>query len=60
MKYFIVFSTVFLAGCGAYERSVAEWTGYSEICVDNVKYIQFTSGATVKYDQDGNVVKCRN
>ncbi len=59
MKYLVIFSTMFLAGCGQLERTTAYYTGYSEICVDNVKYLQFTSGASVKYDENGDVASCK-
>lgn len=49
MKYIIVVMFVpFLNSCGYVERLVATTTGYSEICIEGVKYIQFTSGATEK------------
>ena len=44
---------------GAVHRRIAQYTGYSTICVDGVKYIQFTSGASVQYDANGKVVTCR-
>lgn len=52
-----------LSGCGRLDRFFAGLTGSaSEICHDGVVYLQFTSGATVKYtvDQFGNysIVKC--
>lgn len=57
-KLFVLPLLVALAGCGAMERTTANWTGYSEICVDGVTYIQFTSGATVKVDRNGKPVPC--
>lgn len=47
-----------LTACGSMERTVAHYTGYSEMCVDGVTYIQFTSGATVKVDRNGRPVPC--
>lgn len=48
-----------LAGCGNIDRSVAGLTGgASKTCVDGVKYLQFTSGATVQVDRQGNPVPC--
>lgn len=44
---------------GSVHRKIAEYTGYSTICVDGVKYVQFTSGASVQYDTNGKVVTCR-
>lgn len=57
-KLLILPVLVALAGCGSIERSTATWTGYSEMCVDGVVYIQFTSGATVKVDPSGKPVAC--
>ena len=47
-----------LAGCGNVSRGVAKLTGYSEHCVDGVTYLQFPSGATVKYNPDGSIATC--
>lgn len=44
---------------GTSHRKIAEYTGYSTICVEGVKYIQFVSGASVQYDASGKVVTCR-
>lgn len=43
---------------GQFKRGLAKYTGYSTICVDGVKYIQFVSGASVKYNGDGSIEKC--
>ena len=48
-----------LAGCGKVERMVAGYTGWSSICVEGVEYLQFTSGATVAYNTDGSIKKCK-
>lgn len=45
-------------GSGYFKRQLATYTGYSEICVDGVKYLQFMSGATPKYNPNGSLVKC--
>lgn len=60
MKKLFVASALALAltGCGAVDRGIAKFTGSSEMCVDGVKYIQFTSGATVKYNTDGSIALC--
>lgn len=48
-----------LAGCGKIDRWWAGMTGdASEVCIDGVAYLQFTSGATVKYRADGRVATC--
>ena len=57
-KFIVLVIALALAGCGSIERSTAKWTGYSEMCVDGVVYIQFTSGATVKVDRNGKPVAC--
>jgi hypothetical protein len=51
--------TTLLSGCGWVDRTIAHFTGYSEICISHVTYIQFTSGATVKVDLSGKPVECR-
>ena len=65
MKYalaILVFGTLIalaaFLGSGYLKRQVALYTGYSTICVDGVRYIQFTSGASVKYNTDGTIVRC--
>jgi uncharacterized protein YceK len=59
MKLFLtILMLMLLAGCGQVERATAKWTGYSIMCVDNVSYIQFTSGASVQYNTDGSVKTC--
>lgn len=56
---FVMACLVTLTGCGAVERSAATFTGDGhESCVDGVIYLQFTSGVTVKYNQDGTVATC--
>lgn len=44
---------------GSSHRKIAEYTGYSHICIDNVEYIQFVSGASVAYDTNGKVKTCK-
>lgn len=48
-----------LSACGKIDRMLATATGYSEICVDGVKYLQFTSGASVKYNPNGTIATCK-
>jgi uncharacterized protein YceK len=45
-----------LLGCGNVNKMTAGWTGYTEVTVDGVVYLQFPSGVTVKYNKDGTVV----
>ena len=61
MKKVIVLAVVLvLSGCGALDRVGANLTGNaSESCFKGVKYLQFTSGATVAYNTDGTVMLCK-
>jgi hypothetical protein len=48
-----------LPGCGYVDRSLAGITGsVQETCHAGVTYLQFTSGASVKYLPDGHVTPC--
>lgn len=59
MKYVLLLLVLApLTGCGAFSRSVASLTGYDTACVDHVKYVQFVSGASVKYSSDGKIEVC--
>ena len=60
MKYTaLILVALSLAACGKIDRIEAAITGSSKVCVDGVSYIQFTSGASVQYDQAGKVVTCK-
>ena len=58
MRFTALAVCVLLSGCGNFDRGVAKVTGSSESCIDGVKYIQFPSGASVKYTRDGRVATC--
>lgn len=61
IKVITILAILTLTGCGKVDRFVAGWTGdASETCHGNVMYLQFTSGASVKYNTDGTVAKCHN
>lgn len=50
-KVFITIASLFLlSACGWVNRGTAHLTGTTESCVDGVKYLQFPSGVTVKYE----------
>jgi hypothetical protein len=51
--------TFLLMGCGTLSRGCAKYFGSDEVCIDGVKYIQFTSGASVKYNPDGTIATCK-
>lgn len=61
MKYVLMALAILSSsGCGRAERAYAHYTGdAAEICHDGVIYLQFTSGATVKYNTDGTVAQCK-
>jgi hypothetical protein len=59
MKIIYLMISLLLCSCGIVDRTIAHYTGYSELCIDNVTYIQFTSGATVKVDLHGKPVQCK-
>ncbi len=59
MKKYLLFLAFLTLGCGSLSRSCAKYFGYDEVCVDGVLYLQFTSGASVKYKSDGTVATCR-
>lgn len=44
---FVIAATCVLGACGQVDRMGAQLTGYSKICVDDITYLQFASGATV-------------
>lgn len=60
MKYLMsLLVVVALSGCGAIDRGVSAFTGDgSETCHDGVLYLQFTSGSSVKFNQDGTIATC--
>lgn len=60
MKIFgLILMVGILSGCGQVQRGVAVATGYSNVCVNGVNYLQFPSGATVQLDQNGRPVSCQ-
>jgi hypothetical protein len=59
MKIFILILLSFvLAGCGSFDRGIAQLTGNAKQCIDGVSYIQFASGVTVQYTRDGKIKTC--
>lgn len=44
-----------LCSCGSFKQGISKFTGYSEITIDHVVYIQFPSGVTVKYNENGTI-----
>ena len=61
MRLFLfVLLALMLSGCGKLDRLFVAITGdASETCHDGVTYLQFTSGASVKYNADGTIAKCK-
>jgi hypothetical protein len=57
--FLVALACATLSGCGGLDRSWAHLTGAPvKVCVDGVEYLQFTSGSTVAYTQDGKVKTC--
>lgn len=59
MKILIIGAVLILVGCGRFERTIANVTGYSTQCINGVEYIQFPSGASVAYTPEGEVKSCQ-
>lgn len=47
----IVAVTVLVTACGGIDEATTSLTGKSERCVDGVVYINFTTGASPKYQK---------
>lgn len=59
MKKVLLLAVFLVSGCGWWDRTKSYYTGdASEVCIDGVVYLQFTSGSSVKYDRSGRVVVC--
>jgi hypothetical protein len=58
MRIFAIALCLVLTSCGNFDRHVANITGSSESCIDGVRYIQFPSGASVKYTREGKIATC--
>jgi hypothetical protein len=58
MKFLVLMSLFSLVSCGAFSRMGANITGNSFECVNGVEYIQFPSGVTVSYRNDGSIKTC--
>ena len=55
----LILCALTLTACGAVDRATANLTGNaSEVCHAGVVYLQFTSGASVKYTPDGKIATC--
>lgn len=59
MKYLLLMAALLMVGCGKVSRIEASFTGHSIECVNGVEYIQFISGVTVSYNQDGSIRTCK-
>ena len=60
MKFTILILLALMSGCGKLDRMFVAITGdASETCHDGGAYLQFTSGASVKYNADGTIAKCK-
>lgn len=43
---------------GHVNQKMAQMKGFTRVCVDDVSYLQFPSGATVQYNADGSIKRC--
>jgi hypothetical protein len=59
MRITLLLVALALAGCGSANRSIAGLSGYANVCVDGVAYLQFPSGVTPKYRPDGSLETCK-
>ena len=48
-----------LTACGKVSQMEAKLIGNAIECVQGVQYIQFSSGVTVMYNQDGSIKTCK-
>ena len=60
IKLILIAALFMIMDCGKWDRLKASYTGSAFECVEGVKYIQFTSGATVMYNQDGTIKTCED
>lgn len=51
LAFILGLSALALGGCGEFDKSVTGLTGSAQRCVDGVMYINFTTGATPKYQK---------
>ena len=60
MKTIIIFVIALsVTACGWFDQKLAVMTGNATAsCIGGVEYLQFTSGATVAYTQDGKIKTC--
>ena len=57
----VIMMMITIFGCGGTDRLGTAITGKpSEVCVSGVAYLQFTSGATVKYTPEGKIARCQD
>lgn len=56
---FVVVLALSLTACGKVSQMEAKLTGNAIECVQGVQYIQFSSGVTVMYNQDGSIKTCK-
>jgi hypothetical protein len=55
----VLVASSMLSGCGYIDRLFAKVSGGpAEVCHDQVVYLQFTSGVSVKYNTDGSIALC--
>jgi hypothetical protein len=58
MRILRLLALMSLSGCARFSLLVPHPIELSESCIDGVKYIQFPSGASVKYTREGTIATC--
>jgi hypothetical protein len=59
-KLFLFLLMLSLNSCGGCSKDIATLTGYANVCIDGVHYLQFPSGVTPKFKPDGTIVTCKD
>jgi len=54
----IILVVFFSFNQGRINQTIAGIKGYSTVCIDGVNYLQFPSGASVKFNPDGKISTC--
>ena len=58
MKLLLVVLMVFNCSCGKIDLFTAKIKGNTRTCIEGVEYIQFPSGVSVAYTEEGRIKTC--
>lgn len=59
-KLLIIGLAGLLSGCGYIDNKIMDYSDHVTICVEGVNYVQFKTGASVKYNPDGTISTCQS